>query len=94
LKSGKDIGFALYTKKGETTGKKESITSPRAMDTHGTIDEHKLKKIEEELTPFHAKYEAVDDCSFIAFFDNSDSMMLGRDITLHTYITDRSDVKK
>lgn len=88
LKSGKDIGFALYTKKGDPSTKKESITSPRAMDANAVVDEYKLKKIEEELTPYHAKFEATDDCTFVAFFDNSDSMMLGRDLTLHHYVRD------
>lgn len=44
VKSGKDIGFGLYIKKSQSetsvtssSGKKESITSPRAMDPNTPV---------------------------------------------------------
>jgi len=83
VKSGKDIGFAIFTKTGSDAKKDRK-----------EVEEYKLKKIEEEITPFHAKVTAKDDCTFIVVFDNSDSPMLARELTFHHYIMDPVFTKK
>jgi len=92
IKSGKDIGFGVYIKKGSLPQKKD-ITSPRAFDGHTPVEEYKLKKIDEEITPFHCHVVAPGDHTYVVFFDNSDSMLLGRDITFHHYLTDPFEIK-
>jgi len=73
LVKSKDCGFALYIKDGSK--QKE-------------VDDYKLKKIDEEITPFHCQYTAKEDCTCVAFFDNADSMMMGRDLSILHYVKD------
>jgi len=52
------------------------------------IEKYKLKKIDEENTPYHATVTAQEDTTYIAYFDNRDSMVLGRDLQILYYIQD------
>jgi len=85
VKSGKDIGFALFVKTGKDSKKDRK-----------EVEEHKLKKIDEENTPHHAKVTATENTTYIALLDNADSPFLGREITYHYYIKDpiESETKK
>jgi len=77
VKSGKDIGFALYTKTGKDIKKDRK-----------ECEEYKLKKIDDESTPFHCKIVAKEDTTYIPFFDNTDSPFITREISFHHYIND------
>jgi len=79
VKSGKDIGFALFIKTG---------TDIKSKNDRKEVDEYKIKKIDEELTPFHCRVEVKEDTTFIAYFDNTDSPMLGRDLAILSYVQD------
>lgn len=99
VKSGKDIGFALYIKTGSEADSflsKAQSSKDITKNTAGRkeIEEYKLKKIDEENTPFLAKVTPKEDTSYIVFFDNTDSPMLGRDLAILHYIEEPFEVKK
>jgi len=47
-----------------------------------------LKKYDEVDTPIHASITAKVDTTYVAYFDNRDSMMIGRDLQILYYIQD------
>jgi len=83
VKSGKDCGFGIFVKTGKDSKKDRK-----------PVDEYKVKKIDEEVTPFHAQVLAKDNTSYIVLFDNTDSMLLARELSILYYISEPIETKK
>jgi len=82
VKSGKDCGFAVFIKTGK------DIKKDRKQ-----VEEYKVRKIDEEVTPFHAQLPTKEDTTYIVLFDNTDSMLLAREISYLHYTSD-TETKK
>jgi len=78
LAENKDIGFAIYVKVGSTGDHKKDRQETK----------YKLKKYDEVDTPIHATITATQDTTYIAYFDNRDSFMIGRELQILTYVQD------
>jgi len=81
VKAGKDCGFGIFVKTGKDKKDRKQV------------DEYKVKKIDEEVTPFHAQVTAKEDTTYIILFDNTDSMLLSREISYLIFVNEPNEKK-